>query len=113
MQLDGYLKKIGYNPEKIPKVPISGWTGDNLFEPVRTVLPRLPLPSRAEAGAGAQVDAGHPLKKWYNGPCLLQALDAVDPPKRPTEKPLRLPLQATPAPMIAARFWGAGGGRRV
>ena len=68
---------------------------------------------RANKQGQTQVDAGHPLKKWYNGPCLLQALDAVDPPKRPTEKPLRLPLQATPAPMIAARFWGAGGGRRV
>eukprot|EP00292_Cryptomonas_paramecium_P006487 CAMPEP_0113692344 /NCGR_PEP_ID=MMETSP0038_2-20120614/19028_1 /TAXON_ID=2898 /ORGANISM="Cryptomonas paramecium" /LENGTH=484 /DNA_ID=CAMNT_0000614237 /DNA_START=21 /DNA_END=1472 /DNA_ORIENTATION=+ /assembly_acc=CAM_ASM_000170 len=71
-ELDSYLKKIGYNPEKIPKIPISGWTGDNLLE---------------------QVEAGHPLKKWYSGPSLLQALDAIEPPKRPTEKPLRLPLQ--------------------
>jgi elongation factor 1-alpha len=30
---------------------------------------------------------------WYKGPTLLEALDAVIPPKRPTEKPLRLPLQ--------------------
>jgi len=30
---------------------------------------------------------------WYKGPTLLEALDAVTPPKRPTEKPLRLPLQ--------------------
>ena len=34
MQMNGYLKKIGYNPDKIPKVPLSGWTGDNLFESV-------------------------------------------------------------------------------
>merc|ERR1719183_1116434 len=30
---------------------------------------------------------------WYKGPCLLEALDAVKPPKRPIDKPLRLPLQ--------------------
>ena len=29
--MNGYIKKIGYNPEKVPKIPISGWTGDNLF----------------------------------------------------------------------------------
>jgi len=31
--------------------------------------------------------------KWYNGPCLLDALDEIPPPKRPVDKPLRLPLQ--------------------
>jgi len=30
--------------------------------------------------------------KWYNGPCLVEALDALEPPKRPKDKPLRLPL---------------------
>merc|ERR1711885_23331 len=30
---------------------------------------------------------------WYKGPFLLQALDAIKPPKRPILKPLRLPLQ--------------------
>jgi len=30
---------------------------------------------------------------WYKGPILLEALDLVTPPKRPTDKPLRLPLQ--------------------
>jgi elongation factor 1-alpha len=31
--------------------------------------------------------------EWYKGPTLLQALDDITPPKRPTEKPLRIPLQ--------------------
>lgn len=31
--------------------------------------------------------------KWFKGPTLLEALDNITPPKRPTEKPLRLPLQ--------------------
>ena len=30
---------------------------------------------------------------WYKGPNLLEALDLVTAPKRPTDKPLRLPLQ--------------------
>jgi elongation factor 1-alpha len=30
--------------------------------------------------------------KWYKGPFLLEALDALTPPKRPILKPLRLPL---------------------
>lgn len=29
---------------------------------------------------------------WYKGPTLIAALDAVIPPKRPLDKPLRLPL---------------------
>ena len=30
---------------------------------------------------------------WYKGPTLLDALDMMNPPKRPSDKPLRLPLQ--------------------
>lgn len=30
---------------------------------------------------------------WYKGPTLLEALDQITPPKRLTDKPLRLPLQ--------------------
>lgn len=63
-----YLKKVGYNPDKIPFVPISGWHGDNMTE--------------------ASEHMG-----WYKGPTLLQALDNVVPPKRPLDKPLRLPVQ--------------------
>merc|ERR1711885_88271 len=31
--------------------------------------------------------------KWYTGPCLLDALDEIPLPKRPSDKALRLPLQ--------------------
>jgi elongation factor 1-alpha len=34
-----------------------------------------------------------PNTNWYKGPTLIEALDKITPPKRPTEKPLRLPLQ--------------------
>jgi elongation factor 1-alpha len=68
-ELSAYLKKVGYNPDKVLFVPCSGWTGDNMLEP-----------------------SPH-LSGWYKGPTLLQALDSAIPPTRPTEKPLRLPLQ--------------------
>merc|ERR1712228_1110661 len=67
-EVGSYLKKIGYKPMKIPFVPISGWEGDNMLEK-STNMP------------------------WYKGPTLLEALDTVNPPKRPTDKALRLPLQ--------------------
>merc|ERR1719225_558879 len=31
--------------------------------------------------------------KWYKGPCLLEDLDNINPPTRPLDKALRLPLQ--------------------
>jgi len=67
-EVSSFVKKIGYNPEKIPFVPISGWHGDNMLEKSTNLT-------------------------WYKGPTLLEALDAVQEPKRPTEKPLRVPLQ--------------------
>eukprot|EP00002_Diphylleia_rotans_P002108 TRINITY_DN112_c0_g1_i11.p2 TRINITY_DN112_c0_g1~~TRINITY_DN112_c0_g1_i11.p2 ORF type:complete len:492 (-),score=81.07 TRINITY_DN112_c0_g1_i11:159-1634(-) len=67
-EVASYIKKVGYNPDKVNFVPISGWTGDNMLEK-------------------------SPLLPWYKGPCLLEALDLIEPPKRPTDKPLRLPLQ--------------------
>jgi elongation factor 1-alpha len=67
-EASNFLKKTGYNPDKIPFVPISGWLGDNMLEK-------------------------SPNMSWYKGPTLIEALDAVDPPKRPVDKPLRIPLQ--------------------
>ena len=60
-ETSNFLKKIGYNPEKIPFVPISGWLGDNMLEK-STNLP------------------------WYKGPTLLEALDAI---QVSLEKPFR------------------------
>merc|ERR1712007_96785 len=44
-------------------------------------------------GEGDNMIDKSPHMPWYKGPYLLEALDSVNPPKRPTEKPLRLPLQ--------------------
>eukprot|EP01084_Bolivina_argentea_P062799 114791_1 len=64
----GFLKKIGYNPDKVPFIPISGWNGDNMLEKSPNMV-------------------------WWKGSTLLEALDAIIPPKRPIDKPLRVPLQ--------------------
>ena len=45
-EVSAYLKKVGYNPDKISFVPISGWVGDNMIE----------------------ASANTP---WYKGPTLL------------------------------------------
>lgn len=66
-ELGGFLKKVGYNPDKIPFIPISGWNGDNMIEKSTNM-------------------------NWYKGNTLIEALDSVIPPKRPVDKPLRLPL---------------------
>ena len=31
-EVTSYLKKVGYNPAKIPFIPISGFNGDNMIE---------------------------------------------------------------------------------
>jgi len=67
-ELTKFLTKCGYNVKNIPFVPISGWVGDNMIDRSANM-------------------------KWYKGPTLLEALDAIVPPKRPSDKPLRLPLQ--------------------
>ena len=79
-EVSSYVKKIGWNPAAIPFVPISGWNGDNMLE----VSPNMTwfkgwTADRKEGNA--------------SGKTLLEALDAILPPSRPTEKPLRLPLQ--------------------
>jgi len=67
-EMKKFLKTVGFKPKKIPFIPISGWVGDNMLEPSKNM-------------------------PWYKGPFVLKALDSIKPPKRPVEKPLRLPLQ--------------------
>jgi len=71
----GFLKRIGYataTTEKdtfgTPVVPISGWPGDNMLE-------------------------ASPNMTWWKGETLLATLDKIPEPTRPTDKPLRIPLQ--------------------
>ena len=62
------VAEAGVSVMQVNFVPISGFQGDNMIERSSN------LP-------------------WYKGPTLLEALDLIDPPKRPSDKPLRLPLQ--------------------
>ena len=79
-EVSAFVKKIGWNPAAIPFVPISGWEGDNMLE----VSPNMPW----FKGWTSERKEGN-----STGKTLLEALDAIQPPSRPTEKPLRLPLQ--------------------
>merc|ERR1711959_720943 len=67
-EVTNFLKKTGYDPDEIPFIPISGFHGDNMIDDSTNMA-------------------------WYKGPNLLNSLDQAKPPKRPVDKPLRLPLQ--------------------
>ena len=78
--MNAYIKKIGYNPKTVAFVPISGWHGDNMLE----------RSTNMEWFKGWKIERKEGDASGYT---LFEALDAILPPKRPTEKPLRLPLQ--------------------
>ncbi len=67
-EISRMLKIVGYKIEKVPFVPTSGWTGDNLAKS----SDKMP---------------------WYKGPSLFGALDLLETPPKPIQKPLRLPIQ--------------------
>merc|ERR1719288_28049 len=79
-EVSGFIKKVGYNPAAVAFVPISGWHGDNMLE----------TSTNMDWFKGWKVE-----RKEGNasGTTLLEALDSIIPPTRPTDKPLRLPLQ--------------------
>lgn len=62
------LRLVGYDVSKIPIIPVSAWTGDNLVKPSE----KMP---------------------WYKGPTLFKALDIFEVPPKPIDKPLRIPIQ--------------------
>ncbi len=62
------LKNIGYKTDAIPFIPYSGYTGDN----IKVKSANMP---------------------WYAGPTLLDCFDKLVAPPKPTDKPLRLPIQ--------------------
>ena len=62
------LKVAGFNPKDVPMIPCSSFDGDNVY---------------------------HKSDKapWYSGPTLFEAIDKVVMPPKPSDKPLRLPIQ--------------------
>ncbi|MBW3010865.1 translation elongation factor EF-1 subunit alpha [Candidatus Woesearchaeota archaeon] len=67
-QVSALLKTVGYNPDQIAFIPIASLPGDN----VAKKTDKMP---------------------WYTGPTLLEQLDKFEAPEKPTELPLRLPIQ--------------------
>ncbi|MDE1869949.1 MAG: translation elongation factor EF-1 subunit alpha [Candidatus Micrarchaeota archaeon] len=67
-QISTLLKTIGFDTTKIMFVPYSALQGDNVKEK-------------------------SPKMEWYTGPTLMEALDKLTLPVKPTDKALRLPLQ--------------------
>merc|ERR1712226_882511 len=79
-EVSGFIKKVGYNPAAVAFVPISGWHGDNMFETSTNMAWFKGWAVERKEGKAS-------------GTTLLEALDSIIPPARPTDKPLRLPLQ--------------------
>lgn len=69
--LRGFLSQAGFSPSKMNFVPVSAIDGVNLLG--------LPNPTVS-------------LRKWYNGPTLVELLDRLEPPPRSLELPLRIPI---------------------
>lgn len=62
------LQSVGYKPADIPTLPISAFVGDNVVKKSEKM-------------------------SWYNGPTLMEVIDTLTPPEKPTGKPLRIPVQ--------------------
>jgi len=68
-QMTDIMKSFGYKGmDSLLFVPYSAMTGDNVSKKSEKM-------------------------SWYSGPTLLEALDTLKEPSRPTEKPLRLPIE--------------------
>merc|ERR1719454_1392080 len=79
-ETSNFIKKVGFNPKNVAFVPISGWHGDNMIEESTNMA--------WFKGWKKDIKGGE-----AKGKTLLEAIDAIEPPTRPTDKPLRLPLQ--------------------
>merc|ERR1719228_428793 len=79
-EVSNYVKKVGFNPKSVAFVPISGSHGDNMIEP-STNMPWY-------KGWQKELKEGK-----FKGLTMFEALDSIVPPTRPSDKPLRLPLQ--------------------
>jgi len=81
-EVESYVKKVGYSPKAVPFVPISGWNGDNMIEP----SPNMGWYKGWNCERKGQ-------DKPSTGKTLFEAIDNIQQPERPSNKPLRLPLQ--------------------
>ncbi|MEE8168044.1 MAG: translation elongation factor EF-1 subunit alpha [Candidatus Hydrothermarchaeales archaeon] len=66
--LQKLFQMVGYKPEQLTFLPLSGLTGDNVIKKSDNLA-------------------------WFDGQNLLEAIDALKVPEKPTKLPLRLPVQ--------------------
>ena len=62
------IRTVAYKPKEINFIPISAFEGDNITKASENT-------------------------KWYKGPSLVEALQKLSPPDKPTKLPLRVPVQ--------------------
>lgn len=62
------LKMVAYKPKEMEFIPISAFEGDNITKPSENT-------------------------PWYKGPVFTEALDKLSAPEKPTQLPLRVPIQ--------------------
>src|SRR6266576_3275912 len=67
-ELSTLLKGVGYKVDKVPFIPISSYKGENIVKASSKMA-------------------------WYKGPALVEALNQLTVPPKPTNLPLRLPVQ--------------------
>src|SRR5207237_103393 len=66
-ELSTLLKGVGYKVDKVPFIPISSYKGENIVKASSKMA-------------------------WYKGPALVEALNQLTVPPKPTNLPLRLPV---------------------
>jgi elongation factor 1-alpha len=67
-EVEKLLKSVGYKTDQVQFLAIASYPGDNVVKKTD----KMP---------------------WYKGPTLLEAINALVPPEKPTSLPLRLPIQ--------------------
>ena len=67
-EVTALLKMAGFNTDEVPFIPCAALAGDNVFNKSDNM-------------------------PWYNGMTLFEAIDKIQMPPKPTDRPLRLPIQ--------------------
>ena len=67
-EIGNLIKSVGYKPENVQFIPTASFLGDNIVKKSENMA-------------------------WYTGPTLLEQIDKFPAPEKPTQLPLRLPIQ--------------------
>jgi elongation factor 1-alpha len=67
-EVGNLIKTVAYKPDEINFIPISAFEGDNITKASENT-------------------------PWYKGPALVESLDTLSAPEKPTNLPLRVPVQ--------------------